>query len=92
MENRPILLDCKPDTVLRPDEFNRLLVSTEAMLVLTKYLQAYATASRERMHMSGKVGCENFRDDLRYLLAMEETALDIENNLKQAFKRKGVTQ
>ncbi len=92
MENKPIILDCKPIIVLNVGDHSRLIISTEVMLVVSKYLKAYAEAARERMHMAGKVNCENFREDLRYLLAMEETALDIDNNLKQALKRQGVTQ
>jgi hypothetical protein len=92
VENRPIILDCKPENVLSVGDHGRLIISTEVMLAVSKYLVAYATAARERMHEAGKVDCENFREDLRYLLAMEETALDIDNNLKRALKRQGVTQ
>lgn len=93
MLNGPVILDCKPEVVLKePGDFARMVVSTETMKAVERYLLEYAKEASKRLHAVGKINTENIRDDIRYMLGAEETAMDIARNLYQALKRKGATQ
>lgn len=92
MSDPRVMLDCKPELVLERGDHGTLIVSTSVVNVVRKYLLAYAQQAKDRTRAVAKVGCENIRDDIRYMMAVEETALDIEKNLHQAQKRQGVTQ
>ncbi len=86
MPEQPIIVDCHPKVVLQPGDFGRILVATETLQAVHHFLQCYAAEASKKLHACGKVNCECFREDVRYMLGAEEAAIDITMNLKRAFK------
>ena len=92
MLNGQPIIDLRPGLVMDAGDVSRMIVSSEAMKAVETYLLAYANAASKRLHAIGKVNCEDFHNDVRYLLGAEEAAIDIARNLHQELKRKGATQ